>query len=87
MFGQFGASDSPETSRRFVRMMLTIFLPFTAVWVIVAWWLGLTSIWWLMTPPGLVFILIGWMREPGREVHAVIAGVAFLLLGYWFFGR
>lgn len=86
MFEQFGASDSPETSRRFVRMMLTIFLPFTVVWAIVAWWLGLTSVWWLMTPPGVVFILIGWMREPGRGLQAVIAGVAFLVIGYWLFG-
>jgi hypothetical protein len=87
VFGQFGEGDSPEVSRRFVRMMLTIFLPFTAVWVVVAWWLGLTSMWWLMTPPGLVLILIGWMREPGREVQALIAGVAFLVLGYWLFAR
>jgi hypothetical protein len=48
-------------------------------------WLGLTSIWWLMAPPGLVFILIGWLREPGRQLQAVIAGVAFLALGYWLF--
>lgn len=87
MFQEFGANDSPETSRRFVRMTLTIFLPFTAAWLMIAWWLGLTSIWWLMAPPGLVFILIGWMREPGRQLQALIAGVAFLALGYWLFAR
>jgi hypothetical protein len=83
----FGQGDSPETSRRFVRMVVTILLPFTVVWLIVALWLGLQSIWWLMAPPGLLFVLIGWMREPGHAFQAIVTGVLFLAVGYWVFGR
>jgi hypothetical protein len=82
----FGMMDSPDTSRRFLRGVVTILLPVTVVWLIVAWWLGLQSMWWLAAPPMLLFVLIGWMREPGRGLQAILAGVVFLVIGYWLFG-
>lgn len=83
----FGQDDSPEVSRRFVRLATMIWLPFTVVWLIIASWFGLTTVWWVMAPPMLVFVLIGWLREPGRVLQAIVAGVAFLALGYWLFAR
>jgi hypothetical protein len=83
----FWKDESLDSSRRFVRLMTTIWLPFTVVWLIVALWLGLQSMWWLMAPPGLLLVLIGWIREPGRVLQAIVAGVIFLAASYWLFGR
>lgn len=70
---------------RHMRLLVRVWLPVSAAWLVLATVLGLEGAWLLMGPPMLLFVLIGWLREPGRLVQALAAAFAFLAIGYWWF--
>jgi hypothetical protein len=44
--------QNPESAARRNRVLIRIWLPLAAVWILGAWFLGAREVWWLMGPPG-----------------------------------
>lgn len=77
---------NPETAIRRNRVLIRIWLPLAAVWVLGAWFLGVRDNWWLMGPPGLMFVVIAWWaHDPKKPLMAIAMGAVFAALGYLLF--
>ena len=80
--------QNPESTARRNRVLLRIWLPLTAVWILGALFLGVREVWWLMGPPGLMLVVLGWWaHDPKKPFMAIAMGVVFAVLGYLLFVR
>ena len=79
---------NPESAARRNRVLIRIWLPLTAVWILGAWFLGVRDAWLLMGPPGLMFVVLRWWaHDPRKPSMAIAMGVVFAALGYLLFAR
>lgn len=75
---------NPKAVTAFTRLLLRIWLPFSAFWIIGAMLLNIQAIWLIVGPPGLVLVIIAWCAyTPEKPLLAIVIGVAFLAGGYW----
>ena len=80
--------QNPESTARRNRVLLRIWLPLTAVWILGALFLGVREVWWLMGPPVLMLVVLGWWaHDPKKPFMAIAMGVVFAVLGYLLFVR
>jgi len=80
--------QNPESAARRNRVLIRIWLPLAAVWILGAWLLGVREVWWLMGPPGLMFVVLGWWaHDPKKPLMAIAMGGVFIALGYLLFAR
>ena len=79
---------NPESAIRRNRVLIRIWLPLAAVWVLGAWLLGVRDNWLLMGPPGLMFVVLSWCaHNPKKSLVAIAMGAVFIALGYFLFAR
>jgi len=86
--GKLWPNQNSESAVRRNRVLVRIWLPFAVVWIVGAWLLSVREIWLLMGPPGLMFVVLGWLaHDPKRPYLAIAFGAVFAALGYLLFGR
>jgi hypothetical protein len=80
--------QNPESAARRNRVLIRIWLPLAAVWILGAWFLGAREVWWLMGPPGLMLVVLSWWaHDPKKPLVAIAMGAVFIALGYLLFAR
>ena len=86
--GMLSQAQNSEMAARRNRVLIRIWLPLAAVWILGAWFLGVREVWLLMGPPGLMLVVLGWWaHDPKRPLMAIAAGFVFAALGYLLFVR
>ena len=79
---------NPESAARRNRVLIRIWLPLAAVWILGTWLFGVRDNWLLMGPPGLMFVVLSWWaHDPKKPFMAIAFGVMFAVLGYMLFAK
>ena len=86
--GMLSQAQNSESAARRNRVLIRIWLPLAAVWILGAWFLGVRDNWLLMGPPMLMFVVLGWWaHDPKKPLMPIAMGVVFIALGYLLFAR
>ena len=79
---------NPESAAHRNRVLIRIWLPLAAVWILGTWLFGVRDNWLLMGPPGLMFVVLSWWaHDPKKPFMAIAFGVMFAVLGYFLFAK